>query len=84
MNPSGQDAFLDKELQKPEAQAARWRFVYSHYPIYSGGEHGASGNSVIEKMCDKHQVAIYFSGHDHIYERTYQIKASMSVDQDDD
>ena len=84
MNPAGKDAFLDGELQKPEAQAARWKFVYSHYPIYSGGEHGASGNPAIEGICDKHQVAVYFSGHDHIYERTFQMKSSAPADQDDD
>jgi hypothetical protein len=81
MDPSGAATFLDGELKKPEATAARWRFVQSHYPVYSGGTtHGASGIPSIEKLCDQYHVAVYWSGHDHIYERSHQVFGSQVVD----
>jgi hypothetical protein len=84
MDPSGAATFLDGELQKPEATAARWRFVQSHYPVYSGGTtHGASGIPSIEALCDKYHVAVYWSGHDHIYERSHQVFGGKVVDTGD-
>jgi hypothetical protein len=84
MDPTGAATFLDGELKKPEATAARWRFVQSHYPIYSGGTtHGASGIPAIEKLCDQYHVAVYWSGHDHIYERSHQVFNSAVVDMGD-
>src|SRR5439155_21025376 len=84
MDPSGSAAFLEGELKKPEAAAARWRFVQSHYPVYSGGTtHGASGIPSIEKLCDQYHVAVYWSGHDHIYERSHQVFGGQVVDMSD-
>jgi hypothetical protein len=84
MDPSGAATYLDGELKKPEATAARWRFVQSHYPVYSGGTtHGASGIPAIEKVCDQYHVAVYWSGHDHIYERSHQVFNSQVVDMGD-
>jgi hypothetical protein len=84
MDPSGAATFLDGELKKPEASAARWRFVQSHYPVYSGGTtHGASGIPSIEKLCDQYHVAVYWSGHDHIYERSHQVFAGQAADMGD-
>jgi hypothetical protein len=81
MDPTGTAAFLDGELKKPEAIAARWRFVQSHFPVYSGGTtHGASGIPSIEALCDQYHVAIYWSGHDHIYERSHQVFGGQVVD----
>jgi hypothetical protein len=84
MDPSGAATFLDGELKKPAATAARWRFVQSHYPVYSGGTtHGASGIPSIEKLCDQYHVAVYWSGHDHIYERSHQVFGGQVVDMGD-
>jgi hypothetical protein len=84
MDPTGTAAFLDGELKKPEAAAARWRFVQSHFPVYSGGTtHGASGIPSIEKLCDQYHVAVYWSGHDHIYERSHQVFGGQVVDKGD-
>jgi len=81
MDPSGAATFLDTELKKPAAAAARWRFVQSHYPVYSGGTtHGASGIPSIETLCDQYHVAVYWSGHDHIYERSHQVFGGQVVD----
>jgi hypothetical protein len=71
-------------LKKPEASAARWRFVQSHYPVYSGGTtHGARGIPSIEQLCDTYHVAVYWSGHDHIYERSNQVYGGQVVDTGD-
>jgi hypothetical protein len=84
MDPSGAATFLDTELKKPAAAAARWRFVQSHYPVYSGGTtHGASGIPSIETLCDQYHVAVYWSGHDHIYERSHQVFGGQVVDTGD-
>ncbi len=84
MDPTPSATYLESELKKPEATAARWRFVQSHYPIYSGGLHGARGIPAIEKLCDQYHVAIYWSGHDHIYERSHQVFGGQVVDTTDD
>jgi len=84
MDPTGAATFLDTELKKPAAIAARWRFVQSHFPVYSGGTtHGASGIPSIERLCDQYHVAVYWSGHDHIYERSHQVFGGQVVDTGD-
>jgi hypothetical protein len=84
MDPKSAATFLEGELKKPEATAARWRFVQSHYPVYSGGtSHGASGIPSIEQLCDTYHVAVYWSGHDHIYERSHQVFGGQVVDTGD-
>jgi hypothetical protein len=83
-NPALAPDFIEAELRKPEAAAARWRFVQSHYPVYSSGTtHGASGIPAVEKICDQYHVAVYWSGHDHIYERSHQVFGGRVVDTGD-
>lgn len=80
MDPGASISFLEQQLQSPEAKSATWKFVYSHYPVYSTGEHGANGMPGVERICDKYGINVFFSGHDHIYERTHQIYAGKVVD----
>lgn len=80
MDPASQATYLEGQLSSPAAKAAAWRFVYSHYPIYSAGPHGGDGIAAIEALCDKYGVAVYFTGHDHLYERSQQMKAQKVVD----
>lgn len=80
MDPAGEATFLEQQLSSPAAKAATWRFVFSHYPIYSGGPHGGHGIAAIESLCDKYGVAIYFNGHDHLYERSHQMHGQQIVD----
>jgi predicted phosphodiesterase len=80
MDPEDGVAFLEQELKSAASRNATWRFVVSHYPIYSGGEHGATGIAAIERLCDTHHVAVYWNGHDHIYERSQQIFGQKTVD----
>lgn len=82
MDPSKATTFLKTALSSPDATSATWRFVYSHYPIYDSGDgHGPiTGVPSVETLCDTYHVTAFFSGHEHIYERFSQIKASTVVD----
>ncbi|HKP95543.1 MAG TPA: metallophosphoesterase [Fibrobacteria bacterium] len=80
MDPMVSLAYLDSQMQSTEAKQAKWKFVYSHYPVYSTGDHGAQGLPGLEKLCDKYGVNVVFNGHDHVYERTNQIYAGKVVD----
>lgn len=80
MDPEASLGFLERELQSKASTQAAWRFVYSHYPAYSTGDHGAQGSPGLEKLCDKYAVTAVFNGHDHIYERTHQIFAGKVAD----
>jgi predicted phosphodiesterase len=54
------------------SQEAR-RIVTFHHPLYSdGGRHGSNVELrvVLEPLLVRHAVAVVFSGHEHIYERT--------------
>ena len=83
MDPNAATAFLEQQLQTPAAKAATWKFVYSHYPVYSTGDHGSQGMPNVEKICDKYGVNMVFNGHDHIYERSHQMYAGKVVDKGD-
>lgn len=85
MDPSDSKtvAFLAQKLASPEAKAARWRFVFSHYPVYSGGDHPINGYPALEKAIDAGKVTVYFSGHDHNYQRSYQLFGQTPVDTSD-
>lgn len=83
MDPSTSAAYLKTQLSSAAATAATWRFVYSHYPIYSAGPHGGTGDAAIEALCDQYRVTAYFTGHDHLYERSQQMKAQKVVDTGD-
>jgi hypothetical protein len=85
MDPSTATASLKTALSSADATSATWRFVYSHYPIYDSGDgHGpVNGVPSVETLCDTYHVTAFFTGHEHIYERFNQIKASAVVDTSD-
>jgi predicted phosphodiesterase len=70
MDPSAAVSYLESQLSSQEAQDADYRFIFHHYPVYSTGSHGATGNAAVEALCDKYNVTISFCGHDHDYQRT--------------
>jgi len=77
MDPSA--SYLESQLQKSEASNADFRIIFHHYPIYSGGDHGASGDSSVEAICDRYNVTMSFAGHDHHYERSEVIYGRSAV-----
>ena len=50
-----------------------WKIAYFHHPLYSdGGRHGSNVELrvVLEPLLVRHGVAVVFSGHEHVYQRT--------------
>lgn len=72
-NPGENLPWLEQQLQSPEAAAADWRIIYTHYPVYSSGNHGENGIPSFEVLCDRYNVNVVFSGHDHHYERSHLV-----------
>jgi tartrate-resistant acid phosphatase type 5 len=69
-NIAGQDvnaqlSWLDGQLGQ---STARWKLVFGHHTIYSGGSgHGDTPEliTLVDPLLRKHGVQAYFSGHDH-------------------
>ena len=63
-NVPGQLAWFKAALA---ASKARWKVVFAHHPIYSGGEHGDQRELIenILPLLQEHNVHAYFNGHDH-------------------
>ncbi len=66
-------AWLRREMSRPEARAARMRFVMGHLPLYSvAQERDAPGNVLNNKeqlraLLEELDVHTYLSGHHHAY-----------------
>lgn len=82
---SPQYRWLDVELARSNAT---WKFCYHHHPAYSSdnddygdtfkgkpSKHGDSNARQLVSLYEKHNVDIVFSGHVHVYERTFPIRA---------
>ncbi len=76
---SAQYEWLERQLGN---HSQRWTFVYFHHPPYSSGKHGSSIGirNAWSELFMKHGVDLVFSGHDHIYERTYPIRKMLAED----
>lgn len=55
------------------SSSAKWKFVFFHVPPYSGGTHADDAliRSGIVPLVEAAGVDVVFSGHSHVYERTY-------------
>jgi hypothetical protein len=87
-DPAQNYAWLRQQLNSAASSAAKWRFIFTHKPIYSSySGHGADGITsegslitLFRNYCDTFKVAMVFYGHDHGYERTALIYKGVSVD----
>ncbi len=77
-DPERQKAWLDRDLGQTRQS---WKFVFFHRPPYSSSEHGSDlvVREDLEPILARHGVDVVFSGHDHDYERTVQIKGVIYV-----
>jgi tartrate-resistant acid phosphatase type 5 len=63
-NVKAQLAWFKQALSNSKA---KWKIVFAHHPIYSGGEHGDTAELIenILPLLREHGVQAYFNGHDH-------------------
>jgi PKD repeat protein len=68
---SAQYNWLVNDLRNTTAE---WRFVMHHHPAYSSGPDGPSPavQSYLVPLYEQYKVDVVFSGHDHLYERSYK------------
>ena len=62
--------WLDERLEK---SAARWKIVFMHHPLYTSGRYRNTARIhrwMLEPILVKHGVDAFFSGHEHIYQRS--------------
>jgi predicted phosphodiesterase len=77
--------FLAQALSSAEARAAKWRVVFAHGPIYdSGNTHHMEGYKPLEDLLDAYGVDVHLAGHDHLYERSHQLRGGAVVDRGDE
>lgn len=64
--PAATLAWLDAQLSAV-ADTAAAVLVVGHHPVFSGGEHGDSGDlkAVLPPLFERHGVDAYLAGHDH-------------------
>ena len=74
-----QRAWLDTDLA---SSSAAWKFVFFHHPPYSSSSHGSelALRAALGPVFDARHVDVVFNGHDHDYERTYPMLASVATD----
>ncbi len=60
-------AWLEEQL---DDSRARWKIVFGHHPVYSGGKHGDMDFLIkhLEPLLIEYKVDLYISGHDHVLE----------------
>jgi HEAT repeat protein len=71
---SEQHQWLEDDLKKC---TKTWRLVFFHHPGYTTGRPG-SGDSIREHLAplfEEYDVDVVFNGHDHIYERSFAMRA---------
>ena len=62
--------WLDHRLT---ASKADWKVVYMHHPLYTSGRYRNTARILrwmLEPILTKHHVDAFFSGHEHIYQRS--------------
>jgi hypothetical protein len=66
------------------ASNAKWKFVYFHVPPYSGGTHSDDPfvRDNILPVLEAAGVDVVFTGHSHVYERTYLLRGNSVVQSD--
>ncbi len=59
----------------------RWRVVFGHRPMFRGSRSNGSETlrAHVAPLLERHGVALYVSGHDHVYMRTYPMRAGEPV-----
>ncbi len=61
---------------------AAWTFAFFHHPPFSSGPHGSDLElrASLAPLFEQHGVDLVFSGHNHVYHRSYPMAAEAAVD----
>jgi len=78
---SAQGTWLRNTLSR---NSFRWKFVFSHIPLYSSGGPGPYPKLTEElaPLFEKYGVNVVFQGSDNAYERLMLLKANLPIDKD--
>lgn len=71
--------WMDKVLSDTEP---RWKICFFHHPVYTNANYGSTRklwNTIVPVM-EKRGVQLVLSGHDHLYEHSYPIRAQKIVE----
>jgi predicted phosphodiesterase len=76
---SQQYKWLKDDLLKTDT---KWKFAFFHHPPYTSGRHPSNlkVRALLTPLFRKHGVDIVFSGHNHLYERSYPINSAFTQD----
>ena len=81
---SQQYKWLKNDLLKTNADSAKgenvkWKFAFFHHPPYTSGQHPSNPKvrALLTPLFREHGVDIVFSGHNHLYERSYPINSAF-------
>ncbi|HZN58341.1 MAG TPA: metallophosphoesterase [Planctomycetota bacterium] len=76
---SEQAAWLDQDL---EATQKTWKIIYFHHAVYTNSYHppAVEIRDVVVPIAESRGVDLVLNGHNHVYERSYPIRAGVSRD----
>lgn len=74
--------WLREKLQAARAKGTEHIFVFAHAPLLGDGDgHNPTSSAyAIRELLESHDVAIFFNGHNHAYQRTYRVRSSGDAD----
>jgi len=74
-----QKAWLERDLASTKK---KWKVVFSHRPPYNNkwSRDGSNIRRAFVPIFDKYHVDVVFTGHDHVYARTYPLYNDQVVD----
>lgn len=82
-NQTSASAYLDAQVRFIDEtfanSTATWKMVVAHHPVYTSSDHYAEDHTTLRNalrpVLDKHNVAVYFNGHDHGLEEHSPVSA---------
>ncbi|VBB09083.1 Hypothetical protein LUCI_4369 [Lucifera butyrica] len=74
-----QKAWLEKDLA---ATDKKWKMAFFHRPPYSNkdSEDNATIRAAFVPVLEKYHTDVVFTGHDHVYARTYPMRGGVAAD----
>ncbi|SMC51410.1 purple acid phosphatase family protein [Sporomusa malonica] len=76
---SEQRIWLEKDLRMTNK---KWKIAFIHRPLYNNKNTEANENieRVFRPLFDQYHVDVVFTGHDHVYSRTYPLRDGVRTD----